>query len=112
MKFEFLVEEGIIKTRAGRVAGIASKVDRVDPRPVDCGQAHGARLATGVHFAAFERESAQRLAGLANRVDLAVSRWIVGSGHAVRAFADVLSILYDHGGKGASGAGADVLRRQ
>jgi len=109
---KLLVEEGIVEAGAGRVVGLAAEVDGVDARPIDRCQAHRARLTTGIHFAALQGKGSERLAGLADGVDLAVSSGIVGGGDAVRAFSDDLSVFDDHGGKWASGAGADVLRRQ
>lgn len=66
------IEEGVIEPGARSIGVACSVVDDVEAGPVACRETHGTWLATGVEFAALERECAQGLACCANGVDLAV----------------------------------------
>ena len=51
-----VVEKRVVETGAGRIGGAGSVVDGIEPRPIRGGEAHGARLATGVELAAGKGE--------------------------------------------------------
>ena len=106
---EFAIEKGIVESGASGIGGAAAVIDGIEARPVGRGQAHGAGFATGVEFAAGECECAQRLAGGADGVDLAVSRGVVGRGDGVRALADDLAFAHNESAKGTAFAGHHVL---
>src|ERR1039458_8671268 len=74
---DFPVDEVIIEIDSRRVlAGVAVE-DIPQARPVDRGQAHRARLATGVKVAIVQLERLQALAGLANGDNLGMGRRVV-----------------------------------
>lgn len=109
---EFLIEDGVIEAGARGVRGAATKVNRVNARPVDGRKTHRAGLATGVELAAVKREGAEGLAGGANGVHFGVRGGIDGSGNGVHALADYLAVPHDDGSEGTAAAADDVFRGQ
>lgn len=109
---ELFIEERVVKARTRGCMAIVAIVDPIEARPVASRQAHGAGLATGVHLAAFQCESAQSCACLPDGVYLAVRGWIVSCGNTVRSLTDHDAVLHDHRGERASCAAAHVLGGQ
>jgi hypothetical protein len=109
---KLVIEEGVVKSRTSCVSGTAAIVNRIEPCPVAGRQAHRARLATGVKFAAGKAERAQRLARRADGIDFAVGGRIVRRCHRVDAFTHDASISHNDGGKRAASGDVDVPDRQ
>src|SRR6266436_3468814 len=63
---DFRVDSGIIKADFGSVCCEIAKVNFADSSPVDCAQAHRARLARGIEVTAPELEAIKSLASLSN----------------------------------------------
>jgi hypothetical protein len=87
--------------------GVAIK-NKVDPCPVNCAEAHGTRLATGVNLATGQAMSAKFAASCPNGDHFGVGGRIVGAGDLVRPFADDASVMNDDGAKRAAAAGGDI----
>src|ERR1035437_9308740 len=79
------------------------------PRPVDRGQAHRARFATGVEIAIVQLERFQPLAGRADSDDLSVGRRVVGRGDLIRASPNDFALPHDHCTEGTALAAAHHL---
>ena len=85
-----------------------SKVNSIDPGPVNGAEAHGAWLATCVNFAAGKAVGVDFGTGRPNGNHFGVGGWVVGAGHLVLAFADDAPVLNDHSAKRAAAAGGDI----
>ena len=93
---QLLVDELVPELDAGGVVAGDGEVDLADARPVDGPQAHGARLATGIDFAAGQIVGLQFPAGMPDGHDFGMGGGIVGLDDLVPAFADDGAILDYH----------------
>lgn len=97
-----MVKPFIIETGIRCVVASGCKIKSIETRPVDCGKAHRAGLATRINFTAGKVECAQLGAGVADGHDLGMCGWIVGRGDAVPALSDNLIIFCNDGTEWAS----------
>src|SRR5437588_5423977 len=93
---QLLVDERIVESNGGRIGSRVSEVHSSRPRPVNCAQAHGARLAGCINFAAFELELRELAAGFSNRHHFRVRRGIAGGSHDVRTGRQDLAVFHHH----------------
>lgn len=106
------VEERIVESDASRIRCAVAVVDSAAVRPIERGETHGARLATGVHVAAIESKAAKLRARLANRNDLCVRGRIIGRSDTVDTSGQHLSILDDDRAERTTAVTHDILRRE
>ncbi len=77
-RFNLFVEKGVVEAGGSRIGGTASVENRIASRPVDRGEAHRARLATGIDVAAAKLKTSERSTRIANCYNLAMRRRVVG----------------------------------
>ena len=109
---DLVVEEGVVEACVGGIGLGSAEEDGLTARPVDGGEAHGARLAACVDGAALKLEVAEFLTGGADREDLGVGGRVVILGDAIDGGGDDLACAHDDGSEGSPTAGDDVLGRQ
>ena len=93
---DFVVDQVVVEINPLRVLAGVAVINFLEARPVDRGQTHRARLATGVEFAIVEMEIFQPLAGVTDGHHLCVRRGIVGGSDLIPAAPDDLSFADDH----------------
>src|SRR6266481_2705953 len=106
--FQFVVDEGIIEARGRRIARGRAEIHALRSRPVNRPQAHRARFAAGVNFAAGEFKRAQYAAGFANRGHLRVRGGVVRRCDAICAGGDDAAFFHHNCGKGSAPAGTHI----
>ena len=108
-ELQFIVNKSVIEARGGGVSSSAGVEDSSGSRPIDCAEAHGARLASSVEIAAGELKIAEDVAGFANGDDFGMGRGVVCGGDTICAFGDDAAVLYNDSSERPSPASADIL---
>src|ERR1700733_594148 len=102
----------VIKADRCGVRGEIRVKHAIRARPVNCAEAHRARLTSCVDIAAGQFEILERLAGGADCYDFSMRRRIICRSDAVGAFSDDFSILRYDCAKGPAAIGAHILERE
>ena len=90
-----LVNKIVVEADSGGVLSGRSKINAIEPRPVDRGETHRAGLATGVENAAAQLEAFQIAAGVADRGDFGVRGGIEKTRHLVPAAANNFAVAHN-----------------
>ena len=93
---QFAIDEGIVEAGLGGIVLGGGIVEVVEPRPVDCAETHGARLARGVDVAAREVKSVQFRRCGTDGLHLGVRRGVVVGCHAIHALGNHLAAARNH----------------
>jgi len=109
---KLLVEKRIVKPGTRSVGRARAIVDRIQPRPVAGGEAHGARFAACIKLAPGQRKRPQRPASRSNRVHFAVGSRVMCRRNRVRALANNFAVAHNHSRKRTACARVHVLNRQ
>ena len=92
---QFGIQEGIVESNLRRILSGVGERDALQPRPVDGGEAYGARFATGIDRATWQVEPSQRRAGRADSCHFRVGRRSQRGGNLIGAFDNDGVVPYD-----------------
>ena len=104
----FLIDEVVVEVDVGGIYLGVGIIDAFHASPVECAQAHGARLAAAVDDASIELKVATDCAGAANGVDLGMCSGVVIERDRVAASGNDLTVFDDDCSEWATSA-VDVL---
>ena len=108
---QLVVDECVVEAGVGRVCRNPGVENPRRPRPVDRANTHGAGLAGGVEFAAFQLKFVECAASFTNGDDFGVRRRIIRRRYAVRAFGNDVPI-FDHDAAERAATRADIFESE
>ena len=99
-----LIDEIVVKVNVGGINLGVGIVNAFHTGPVECAQAHGARLTTAIHNAAVELKVAGDGACTPNGVNFGMGCRVIVKRHGVATGRDNLSVFHNHSSEWASSA--------